>query len=196
MGVTRSTHFNWETHHFPIFVSLSQNVIVSISGLDGSEIPRQTSSLPNNDWVNCAGGMSVRIALAFLLLTGCASANADDASRHEPDQLRMLTTNALCKPYLQSQNLAGERQRRGLGGCSRSDQVCSNASDPVGSPNYLRCRANATLRTNSQCYFNGPSTGRLGGSLSNTDLICSEKEMNAAGQPDHVLRQIARSPMT
>jgi hypothetical protein len=106
----------------------------------------------------------VRVALAFLLLTGCASANADDASRYEPGQLRMLTANALCKSYLQGRDVAAERQRRGLADCSPSDQVCSTAADPVGSPNYARCRANATLRTNSQCYFNGPSTGQLGGS--------------------------------
>ena len=116
----------------------------------------------------------MRVVLAFLLLTGCASASSDDASRYEPDQLRMLTTNALCKPYLQGRNVAAERQRRGLGDCSPSDQVCSTASDPVGSPNYARCRANVMLQTNSQCYFNGPTSGRLGGSLSNTDLICSQ----------------------
>ena len=117
----------------------------------------------------------MRVALASLLLVGCASANNVGTSGYAPEQLSTLSTNALCKPYFQGQNVVVERQRRGLGDCSPDDQACASATTPAGSRNYARCRADAMLQTNSQCYFNGPANGRLGGSLSNTDLICSQR---------------------
>jgi hypothetical protein len=125
----------------------------------------------------------VRVAFALLfLLTSCASADDDAVSRYEPEQLRTLTTTALCKPYLQGENVAAERWRRGLGDCSQLDQACASAVNRAGSPNYARCRANKTLQTNARCYFNGPATGRLGGSLSNTDLICSQRDARVRRQ--------------
>jgi hypothetical protein len=115
----------------------------------------------------------MRIVLAFLLVAGCTSTVGDAISRFDPEQLRMLATTSLCKTYAQGQNVVAERQRRGLSDCSPADQACASAGYPAGSPNYAHCRANASSQAYDQCYFNGPASGRLGGSLSNTDLICS-----------------------
>jgi hypothetical protein len=115
----------------------------------------------------------MRIVLAFLLLAGCASTAGDVISEFNPEQLRVLPTNSLCKPYVQGPNVTAERQRRGLSDCSPADQACASAGYPAGSPNYAHCRATASSQAYDQCYFNGPVSGRLGGSLSNTDVICS-----------------------
>jgi len=115
----------------------------------------------------------VRILLAFLLLAGCSSTAGGENSDFAPTELRGVAIAALCKPYAQSPSVDAERQRRGLGDCSPGDQACVKAGYPAGSSDYARCRTKEALKTNDQCYFNGPSTGRLGGPLSNADLICS-----------------------
>jgi hypothetical protein len=120
-----------------------------------------------------AGERLVRAALAFLVLTGCASAKGGDSSEYAPAQLMVLTTHALCKPYIRGENVAAERQRRGLSDCSPADQACASATAPPGTPGYAHCRTQAMLPTNSQCYFDSPAVGRLRGP-SNTDLICSQ----------------------
>jgi hypothetical protein len=74
---------------------------------------------------------------------------------------------------LQSESVALERQRRGLGDCSPADQACVKAGYRAESPAYTLCRAEASSRGEQKCYFTGPASGRPARSLANADLICS-----------------------
>lgn len=113
----------------------------------------------------------MRIVLACLLLAGCASAN--DISQLDSAQLEGVSVAALCKPYVQGPNVAAERHRRGLSDCSLADQVCIRAHIPAGTLGYAQCRNKALLEANSDCYFDGPTTGRLAPPVIGKQVICN-----------------------
>jgi hypothetical protein len=141
---------------------LARNVIITaaLRTVIGRQLPLRAS-----------GDMPMRMALACLFLAGCASHL--DAELSDPEQLQRLSTTGLCKPYLRSESVALERQRRGLGDCSSADQACVKAGYHAESPGYALCRAEALSRGEQKCYFTGPANGRPAHSLANADLICS-----------------------
>ncbi len=119
--------------------------------------------------------VSVRTILACILcilLSGCRSAANVEISRLDPEALKSLSTAALCKPYAQGQNVSAERKRRGLSDCSAADQACVSAGYAAGSGGYARCRT-SLLRGSGDCYFDGPTGGRLGAPVASKAVICS-----------------------
>lgn len=113
----------------------------------------------------------MRIVLASMLLAACASAN--DISQLEPAQLETVSVAVLCKPYIHGANVAAERQRRGLSDCSMADQVCVRAHIRADAPGYAQCRNKALMGAHTDCYFNGPDTGRLAQAVTSKQVICN-----------------------
>lgn len=103
------------------------------------------------------------LAIVGIALAGCGLARSSQISQMSPDELRSVSDDHLCNPYVkQSSAVTSERSRRNLGDCSHAHLTCMKSGYQQGTALYLQCRQFVAMEESAsrQRYANMGTAGQ------------------------------------
>lgn len=98
---------------------------------------------PGYRWAGRCTGFFMKFLLLAVIavgLAGCGVMQAAKIDRMQEAEVRELSNDEVCHPFVRSSVVDAERLRRGLSDCSEDHKKCASMGYAAGTSNYLQCR--------------------------------------------------------